>query len=75
MERRDLFRLTAAGVGLVFPQGGQADRGRVGRARCHHAAPDRGDRVRGGDGRRVGLLDRARSPPVSGVSNGQPWVP
>jgi hypothetical protein len=44
------------------------------RARCHHAAPDRWARVRGGGGHRPGLFDRARPPPVSGVlvdRNGQ----
>jgi hypothetical protein len=63
------------GVACSAPRGQPSpmprQRRRQRRANCHHAAPDRGDRVRGGGGRRLGILDRARRPPVSGVLGGR----
>jgi hypothetical protein len=59
------------GGGARVPEGGPADRGRVPRLSCRQASADRGDRVRGGDGHRLGILDRARDSPVSGVLGGR----
>ena len=50
------------------------DRNQVPRLSCRQAAADRGPRVRGGDGHRAGLFDRARDPPVPGVLGGEPQV-
>ena len=63
----DPFYRGITGVGLVFPRAGPADRGWVLRVSGHHASADQGARVRGGGGHRLGLLDRARPPPVPGV--------
>jgi hypothetical protein len=63
----DPFYRGITGVGLVFPRAGPADRGWVLRVSGHHASADQGARVRGGGGHRLGLLDRARPPPVPGA--------